>query len=195
MQLEKLRNVIDSCIKAQASSFSRFLNIPLRYNLEKVIQMEFGKIEEKISEFASRQVCAVYVACEGDLRIEFLFFLRIPEARKLASLLGGKAQQRLVGMGKSSIAETGNILAGTFLNTLSSKTGLRLRASIPGLAIDRFETVLGTPLADIVRTTDEIILIESQFRSVKEQLVIQSIVMLEPEGTRKIIEKARGDAR
>ena len=195
LQLEKLHNVIDSCIKVQTSSLSRFLNKPLGYSLEKIIQTEFNKIEEKILKFASHQVCAVYVACEGDLRIEFLFFLDIDEAEKLASLLSGKEQQRLVGMGKSSIVETGNILAGAFLNTLSSKTGLHIQPSVPGLAIDRFETVLGTPLADIVRTTDEVIFIESQFSSVKDQVVIQSIIMLDPEGTRKILGKTKGDAR
>lgn len=195
LQLEKLHNIIDHCIREQTSSLSMFLNKPFRYSFEKIIQTEFNKIEEKISKFASSQVCAVYVACKGDLRIAFLFFFDINEAKKVASLLSDREQQTLSRMNRSSISETGNILAGTFLNTLSSKTGLNIQQSIPGLAIDRFETVVGTPLAEIVRTTDEIILIENQFSSVQDQVVIQSIMMLDPEGARKILEKTKGDVK
>lgn len=185
--MEKLFEVIDSCVKAQASSLSKMLNKPIRHNLRTILLTEYYNVEEIISKFVKQQVCAVYVGCEGDLRLEFLFFLCIKEARKLASQISGRMQHGLAGIGKSTIAEAGNIMAGTFLNTLSSMTDLRIQASIPGLAIDFFETVLGTPLAQIVKTTDEVVVIESEFISVKEHVVIRSMIMLEPDGARKIL--------
>ncbi len=194
LEVEKLFDVIDSCGKAQASSLSKMLNEPLRHNLRAILQTGFYNIEEIIPKFVKQEVCAIYVGCEGDLRLEILFFLDIKEARKLASqMVGGRMQQGLVGIAKSSISEVGNIMAGTFLNALSSKTDLRIQASIPGLAIDFFEAVLETPLARIVKTTDELIVIESEFRSVKERVVIRSIVILEPEGARKILERINDD--
>ena len=111
-ETEKLFGVIDSCVKAQASSLSKILNEPLRHNLRAILQAGFYNIEEVISKFAKQEVCAVYVGCEGDLRLEILFFLGINEARKLASkMVGDRTRQELVGITKSSISEVGNIMA------------------------------------------------------------------------------------
>lgn len=191
LQQEKLLKIMDSCLKAQASSLSKMLNRHIKNHLRMILQTEFYKIEEAISKLLKKQVFAVYVRCEGDLRLELLFFLSISEAKRLAAcLLGGKTQKDFTTIGRSSIAETGNIMAGTFLNALSSKTGLNIQASVPGLAIDSLEAILGTPVADIIKTAHDVLVIENEIRSTKDHLVIHSIIMLEPEGARKILQKA-----
>lgn len=191
LRLEKLGKIANSCAKAQSLSLSKMLNNEVRYDLRRISQMEFYKVEKMITKFVKQQVCAAYVRCEGGIRLEFLFFLSIEEAKRLVThLQKDKFGKDFTSIKRSSIAEIGNIMAGTFLNILSGKTGIYMQPSVPGFAMDSFEAVVGTPLADITSTTDEVVVIETEFRSSKDHLVIHSITMLEPEGVRKIIQKS-----
>jgi chemotaxis protein CheC len=63
----------------------------------------------------------------------------------------------------SALQEVGNILAGSYLNSLSTLTGLNLVVSVPSLAMDMAGAILSVPVILFGQVGDKVMLIETDF--------------------------------
>ena len=86
----------------------------------------------------------------------------------------------------SALKEVGNIITGSYLNSLSMMTNLKLVPSIPFVAIDMAGAILSVPAIQFGMMGDNILLIETQFF---DELKLSGYFILLPDmdGYKKIL--------
>lgn len=197
VELEALSTIISSYLATKtASSLSILLNEPVEHNVFRVIEIGFSDLENTSLAFPQQEMCAVYLKGEGDVSVGMLFFLSSAEAKKLAArLLGKDTIDRLDALGRSSIAEVGNILlAGSFLNALSAKTGFRVQCSVPGFATESFRALLEPVTLEMADGTDRFIVANAVIRTVKTSMKLHIMIILDPESARKLLTNNKDSA-
>ena len=63
----------------------------------------------------------------------------------------------------SALREVGNIITGSYLNSLSMMTNLKIYPSVPELCIDMAGAILSVPAIEFGTIGDDILLIQTQF--------------------------------
>jgi len=188
LELRKLQSDLSSYIESSASSFSKLLHEPVRQHFSRLADTEISKLEFLMPQI-SEDVFAVYIRCEGDLRLGMMFFLPETESKNLAAHLLKKPQKTLTELGRSSIAELGNIMTGSFLTTLSNETGLRIQASVAGSSIDTLRSLMQPSVSYIAQSSERIIVGISELKT-RSGIILYFIVMLDPHEIKKILAKA-----
>lgn len=194
-EMKELTNIITHLSNIQADSLSKLLLESLTYTMKKLVIAPLSQIENTMQINPEGENFAIYIKCEGDLKIEFLFIISVDKTRSLTSRLLRKNLSNNVSLERSAIAEAGNIMAGAFLNVLSLETNLHIRQSPPGISVDTMPALFGTPLAVISETTNEIVIAEGSIKTNANEILIHTFMILEPQGARKILDKYSGDLR
>ena len=65
----------------------------------------------------------------------------------------------------SALKEIGNIITSSYLNSLSSLTGLTVFPSVPSLCVDMAGAILSVPAIEFGMMCDKLLLIENRFQS------------------------------
>lgn len=128
----------------------------------------------KLLDFASvgnvmggeEQIMAgIYLAVEGDITGSILFLLEKNAARHLVSKLMQMelVEEEFTEMEISALKEIGNIITGSYLNSLSMMTNLKIYPSVPDLSIDMAGAILSVPAIEFGTLGDKILLIQTQF--------------------------------
>jgi chemotaxis protein CheC len=102
----------------------------------------------------------------GDINGNILFVLDLISARRLVNILmGNPVNQEITfdSMECSALQEIGNILAGSYLSSLSNLTNLKILSDIPGLAIDMAGAILSVPAIEFGKSSDTALYIENEF--------------------------------
>lgn len=81
-------------------------------------------------------------------------------------------------MDMSALKEIGNIIAGSYLNALSSMTNLVISPSVPYIAIDMAAAILSVPAIQFGQIGDNALLIETEFG---DDVMINGYFILLPE--------------
>ena len=102
-----------------------------------------------------------------DIDGSIMFLLNKTAARHLVDKLMGTGHkpddQDFDEVELSALKEVGNIITGSYLNSLSMMTNLKLVPSIPFVAIDMAGAILSVPAIQFGMMGDKILLIETQF--------------------------------
>ena len=117
-----------------------------------------------------------------------MFFLPETESKNLAARLLKKPQKNLTELGKSSIAELGSIMTGSFLTALSNETGLHIQASVAGSSIDTLRSLMQPSVSYIAKKSERVIVGISELKT--SDIILYFIVMLDPHEIKKILAKA-----
>lgn len=190
IDLKKLKGILGSYIATRtAPSLSTILGEPVQNRVRRVVELDFADLESIIPVFDDfLTMCGVYLKCEGDVRLGMLFFLPKSEAKDLAAkLLGVKNMRNLSVLGRSSISEVGNMMAGSFFNALSDGTGFRVESSVPGFAIDTYKTLLETPTAEIASTSNKVIVADAELQGINSGMKIHIMIILDPKDARILV--------
>ena len=112
-------------------------------------------------------MAGVYMVVEGDIRGSMMFLLEKNSARHLANqMLGGFGDPNAEDFGEMEISvlqEIGNIMTGSYLNSLSDLTGLKIFPSVPEIAIDMAGAILSVPAIEFGVIGDRILMIQTRF--------------------------------
>ena len=112
-------------------------------------------------------MAGVYTVVEGDIRGSMMFLLEKESARHLADqMLGGFGSSESGDFGEMEISvlqEIGNIMTGSYLNSLSDLTGLKIFPSVPEIAIDMAGAILSVPAIEFGMLGDRILMIQTRF--------------------------------
>lgn len=66
-------------------------------------------------------------------------------------------------MERSALGEMGNVMGSFFLNSLADATGLTLNPSPPAVMMDMAGAIMDVALADVLRETDQALVVEASF--------------------------------
>ena len=121
----------------------------------------------KIPDFlggAENEAVGIYLRSCGEASGQFIMILPIARAFEFIDLLMEEpygSTQTLDDMGRSALAEMGNLAGTFFLNAMAELTGLETRPSEPVVMFDMVGAILGVIVATSAEHMDEVIVIET----------------------------------
>ncbi len=110
-------------------------------------------------------MAGIYLGVEGDINGSIMFLLEQKSARHLVGKLMGMSIEgdEFTEIEISALQEVGNIITGSYLNSLSMMTNLKVYPTIPSLAMDMAAAILSVPAIEFGVIGDNILLIQTQF--------------------------------
>ena len=111
-----------------------------------------------------RVMTAIFLEVEGDITGDIIFLLEKGSASFLVSKLMGMEvnAESFSEMDLSCIKEISNIIAGSYLNSLSTLTNLKIYPSVPHLQMDMVDSLLHSPMSG-AKDNDQILFIQTEF--------------------------------
>ena len=112
-----------------------------------------------------RVMTAIFLEVEGDITGDIIFLLEQGSAGFLVSKLMGMEvdSSNFSEMEFSCIKEISNIIAGSYLNSLSTLTNLKIYPSIPHLPMDMVDKILHSPVRKQTSDEEQILFIQTEF--------------------------------
>lgn len=146
------------------TALAQMLQCKVDMSVPQVKLLEFGDVATLMG--GEEQIMAgIYLGVEGDITGSIMFLLEKKSARHLVGKLMGMAAEGddFSEMEISALQEVGNIITGSYLNSLSMMTNLKICPTIPSLAIDMAGAILSVPAIEFGILGDHILLIQTQF--------------------------------
>ncbi len=163
-QIDVLKEIGNIGAGNAATALSKMIAKKIDMDVPKVNILEFKNVPDLVGgpEIA---VAGIYFKVTGDITGSIMFLLDTISAKQLTNLLmdRSESQDSLDDMEISALQEVGNILAGSYLSSLSVLTGLTLVVSVPSLAIDMAGAILSVPVILFGQVGDKVMLIETDF--------------------------------
>lgn len=164
MQIDVLREIGNIGAGNAATALSKMIAKRIDMDVPKVNILEFKDVAELVGG-PEAAVVGIYFKVTGDISGSIMFIMEKASAKFLTSLLMSREieSDSLDDMEISALQEVGNILAGSYLNSLSTLTGLNLVVSVPSLAMDMAGAILSVPVILFGQVGDKVMLIETDF--------------------------------
>lgn len=146
------------------SALAQMINCKVDMSVPQVKLLEFQEVAT-IMGGEELIMAGIYLGVEGDINGSIMFLLEKDSAKHLVSKLMGMPLEEddFTEIHMSALQEIGNIITGSYLNSLSSLTGLTIYPTIPSLAIDMAAAILSVPAIEFGIMGDKILLIQTQF--------------------------------
>ncbi|TYQ13183.1 UNVERIFIED_CONTAM: chemotaxis protein CheC [Acetivibrio alkalicellulosi] len=148
-----------------ATALAKLLNKKVDMDVPKVKVLKFNEVNETLGG-AEIIVVGLLLRVYGDLTGNIMFILKNEAAHILVNILMGKDPADTMEFSEielSALKEIGNILAGSYLSSLSSLTGLSILPSVPELAIDMAGAIISVPAIEFGKLGDSVLYIETEF--------------------------------
>jgi chemotaxis protein CheC len=163
LQLDALREVGNIGSGNAAVALSTMVDKKVLLSVPRASLVPLVKVSDLVGG-AEKPVVGVYLHISGDASGSMLLLLAETSAGELAHLMvSNPIEQELNTVEQSALQETGSILAGSYLNALSQMTGILLRPSVPGFAMDMAGAIIDFILVEISQSEDYVLVIETEF--------------------------------
>lgn len=139
-----------------------------------------------------REVVGILVQMTDDVKGMLLFLLDKTFTHLLINVLLDKkidSFENINEMDLSALKEIGNILAGSYINAISTLTGLRIRLLPPDIAIDMAGAILNYPAELFGAMSDKVLYIEENFFSGEDSIKSHLLIMPELDSLEIILKR------
>lgn len=150
-----------------ATSLAKMIDKKVDMKVPKVQIIDITEVDEILGG-AEIPVCGIYFMMSGEIEGNIMFILNIESANNLLSLLFSRENENpenmaLSEMDISALSEIGNILAASYINSISKLTDLTVSISIPSVNIDMAGAILSVPAVQYSELGDKLLFIETEF--------------------------------
>lgn len=180
IHIDVLREIGNIGAGNAATALAKLLNRKIDMDIPRVKIMDFREVSETLGG-AELPVAGIMLKVTGDLTGNILFVLKQQAAAILVNMLMGKpldsiddtdeSYHEFDEMEISALKEIGNILAGSYLSSLSTLTNLNIAPSVPDLAIDMAGAILSVPAIEFGKVGDTVLYIETEFTEGDKRVV------------------------
>lgn len=173
IQLDVLREIGNIGAGNAATSLARMINRKIDMDVPRVKILEFKEVSETLGS-AEIPVVGILLKITGDLTGYIMFILQQHDASMLVSLLMGRPVKDIAQFDEidiSALKEIGNILASSYLSALSSLTNLKIKPTVPDMAIDMAGAILSVPAIEFGKVGDTVLYIETEFSEGDDKVV------------------------
>lgn len=148
-----------------ATALSEILNDKVNMNIPQVRLLKFSEVDKMLGG-PETPVVGIYFGMEGDALGNIMFILDLESSKNLVELLLNKEKDNyeLDELEISALSEIGNILASSYINSLSKLTNLKLKISVPSITIDMAAAILSVPAIQFSYISDKVLFIETEFK-------------------------------
>ena len=141
------------------TSLSVMLNSKLTMSPPKVDIYDFNALENILGG-PDATVMGVLSTIGGDMNAMILFVVGMEDAENLVKALMGDGVEWHSEMGISAIGEIANIIIGSYVASLETLTGMKMRYSQPESCIDMAGAILSVPCIEFGKISDKALLIK-----------------------------------
>ncbi|MHC6179274.1 chemotaxis protein CheC [Clostridium sp. JNZ X4-2] len=159
IQLDALKEVGNIGTGNAATALSQLLNKKVDMTVPSINIVPFEDIFQSIG--GDEIVVGVIVRILGDAPGNILFIFEKDTALALTYMLTGQKKDYLDDMGNSVVCEVGNIIASSYMNSMSKFTGLYVVPSVPAVSCDMLGAILSTTFIESGQFDDYVLDIET----------------------------------
>ncbi|NMA55663.1 MAG: CheY-P-specific phosphatase CheC [Firmicutes bacterium] len=155
-----------------ATALAALLNQQIKMQVPNVAWLPFDEVADRLGG-AEEPVAGILLNVESDAPSTILVVFPLQQAYFLLDILFSRPlgqSDTIDEVGASALEEVGNILAGSYLTSLSSFTGLTFVPMVPAIAVDMAGAVLDYVLAEFGQIADQVLLIETEFQALGEDI-------------------------
>jgi chemotaxis protein CheC len=162
MQLDALREVGNIGAGNAATALSQLINKKIDMTVPSVNIVPFDEIFSRIG--GEEVVVGVIVRVLGDTPGNILFLFNNNTALNIIELLTGNREDNNISeMGESVLCEVGNIISGSYMNSIARFTNLLIMPSVPAVTCDMLGAILSTTFIESGQFDDHVLDIETMF--------------------------------
>ena len=164
-----------------ASSLASLMGVTVDITVPTVKLLGFSETVEFLGG-PEKIAIGMLVGLTGDITGMMLYILQKSFANEMLKAVMGKEVDDLFEldeMDQSFISEIGNIMAGSYVNAISSLTGLTIDISVPNLTVDMVGAILSVPAVEFAKVGDKVLFIDDSFMAGSGE--IKSNMILVPE--------------
>lgn len=147
------------------TALSTMINSKIDMQVPQVALLEFKELADTVGG-ADNIVVGILITLEGEINGMMMFMMDEKSAYHLVNILMGNPisnHSEFTEMEYSALKEIGNIIAGAYLSSLSTLTGIRIDASVPYMSIDMAGAILSVPAIEFGKVGDKALIIETKF--------------------------------
>ena len=147
-----------------ATALATMISKRVDMNVPQVKILEFQDVP-KVLGGEETPVVGIYFEMKGEIVGNILFVLDLKSAKNLTNILFDRddSSDDLDEMDISALSEIGNILASSYINSLSGLTGMKITVSVPSLSIDMAGAIISVTAIQFGYIADNVIFIETEF--------------------------------
>ncbi len=170
------------------TALAQMLNSKVDMAVPQVRLLDFKDVGD-IMGGADQTMVGIYLSVEGDINGSMMFLLGISQARAIVNQLMMTNDDNLEfgEMELSALKEVGNIITGSYLNSLSTMTNLKMLPSVPYITVDMAGAILSVPAIEFGLEGDKLLLIETEAFSDDLQMNGYYILLPDVDGYVKIL--------
>lgn len=179
MQYDVLKEIGNIGAGNATTALSTMINSKVDMNVPKVDLLNIKELPDMLGG-AEEIVVGILITLEGEINGMMMFMMEQQSACRIVDILMGKSSnlEDFTEMEYSALREIGNIIAGAYLSSLSTLTGIKINASIPYMSIDMAGAILSVPAIEFGKVGDKALIIETQF--VKDDSDVNGYFILIP---------------
>lgn len=165
LHLDVLREIGNIGAGNATTALSKMINKKVDMGVPKVNILEFKDLTNVLGG-ADNPVVGILLDVAGDVSGMMMFILEQDSAHILVNILMGRDIHEIsefTELDLSALQEIGNILAGSYLTSLSTLTQLMILPSIPQMAFDMAGAILSVPAIEFGKVGDRVLFIETNF--------------------------------
>lgn len=190
IQLDAFREIGTIGAGNGATALSQMMGRRIGMTVPAIKALPFSEVPEAVGG-AEEFVAGIFTTVSGPAPCNILFMFPVESAKIMAGILMNRVYSEEEGIdevGKSALAEVGNIVSSAYLNSLASFTNLLFVPSVPALAIDMAGAILDTVLAGIGIAGDQALLMETVFSEIEEKVTGHFFLLPQAGSMEKIME-------
>ncbi|MDD5948475.1 MAG: chemotaxis protein CheC [Lachnospiraceae bacterium] len=187
-QYDVLKEIGNIGLGNATTALSKMLNRRIEMKIPQVDLVEINKLADLIGG-PENPVVGILVTLSGDISGMMMFAVEQFSARKLVNLVLQQESQeeRFSHMDFSVLKEIGNIIAGAYMTSISTLTGLAIFPSVPQACYDMAGAILSVPAIEFGKIGDKALLIDSSFDDTDDQIDGYFIMIPDLESYNKIM--------
>lgn len=165
LQIDILKEIGNIGSGNAATALAAMINKKIDMQVPKVKIVEFKEVSTLLGG-EEIPVVGILLKIEGDITGSIMFILDQKASKVLVNLMMGRDAEDPVefdDMQLSALKELGNIMAGSYLGSLSMLTNLKIISSVPLLSIDMAGAILSVPAIEFGKVGDTVLYIETEF--------------------------------
>lgn len=180
------QELLNRYVESVSLSLSKFFNDNVSFVLQKLQKTTVDQIEHLVKLKNDEEICTSYIKGTEDLTVNFIVMIKRKDLEKFQTKLSKFFEPLYKDYETSLLAETGNIMAGSFLNPICNSTGLTVNPTVPFIAIDLYSPILNSCISDMMNDLKNIFFIECDFMT-SDNLVIKLLVVFDIMSVQKIL--------
>ncbi len=147
-----------------ATSLANMTSKKIDMEVPNVKILEFNEVSNVLGG-EENLIIGIYFELSGDLLGNIMFALDINSAINLTDILFNRdsSEKNLDEMDMSALSEVGNIIASSYVNSLSALTNLNIVISVPSVSVDMAAAILSVPAIQFGYVSDHALMIENIF--------------------------------